>query len=107
MDKNFTNEKLSKKFKSNFELVNYAISLAENMIQSGRDPRVKSHLQNRAMLILDEILEGKDRFDDLSEVDEKELESEAKSYPEPQMLAVSVSEFETVGKKKNRLIDEE
>ncbi|MCE2982304.1 MAG: hypothetical protein LW832_01940 [Parachlamydia sp.] len=63
----FTNEKLAKKFKSNFELVNYAIKLAENMIRTGRDARVKSEVQNRAMLILEEISEGKDHFDEIQE----------------------------------------
>lgn len=69
MDKKttFTNEKLSKKFKSNFELVSYAIELAENMIKTGRDARVKSDIQNRAMLILEEISEGKDKFDEIHE----------------------------------------
>jgi DNA-directed RNA polymerase subunit omega len=66
--KRFTNETLSKKFNSNFELVNYAIRLAENMIKSGRDSRVKSEVQNRAMLILEEIHEGKDHFDEIKEV---------------------------------------
>lgn len=60
-----TNEKIVKKFESNFELVNYAIRLAENMIKTGRDARVKSDLQNRALLILDEIHEGKDHFDEI------------------------------------------
>jgi DNA-directed RNA polymerase subunit omega len=63
----FTNENLSKKFKNNFELVNYAIQLAENMIKTGRDTRVRSDLQNRAMLILEEINEGKDQFDEIQE----------------------------------------
>lgn len=60
-----TNEELRKKFKNNFDLVNYSISLAENMIKSGRDARVKSDCQNRAMLILEEIREGKDQFDEI------------------------------------------
>jgi hypothetical protein len=60
-----TNEDLTGKFKSNFELVNYAIKLAENMIRTGRDARVKSDIQNRAMLILEEIEEGKDQFDEV------------------------------------------
>jgi hypothetical protein len=63
----YTNEKLSKKFKSNFELVSYAIKLAENMIKTGRDARVKSDVQNRAMLILEEISEGKDKFDEIED----------------------------------------
>lgn len=58
-----TNENLAKKFKSNFLLVSYAIKLAENMIHSGRDARVKADTQNRAMLILEEINQGKDQFD--------------------------------------------
>lgn len=63
-----TNEDLAKKFKSNFDLVNYAIKLAENMIHTGRDARVKSDVQNRAMLVLEEINEGKDRFDEITDV---------------------------------------
>lgn len=71
----FTNEDLSNKFKNNFDLVNYAISLAENMIDSGRDARVKSETQNRAMLILEEIHQGKDQFDEITEtVDERQFE---------------------------------
>ncbi|MFI0435229.1 MAG: hypothetical protein ACH350_05815 [Parachlamydiaceae bacterium] len=60
-----TNEDVKKKFKSSFDLVNYAIKLAENMIETGRDARVKSDVQNRAMLILEEIEEGKDKFDEI------------------------------------------
>lgn len=60
-----TNEDMTKKFKSSFELVNYAIKLADNMIKTGRDARVKSDVQNRAMLILEEIHEGKDHFDEI------------------------------------------
>jgi DNA-directed RNA polymerase subunit omega len=71
----FTNEELSKKFKNNFDLVNYAIALAENMIKSGRDTRVKSDTQNRAMLILDEISEGKDQFDEIHEMGSRPVQS--------------------------------
>lgn len=71
----FTNEELARKFKSNFDLVNYAIKLAENMIRTGRDARVKSDIQNRAMLVLEEIAEGKDRFDEIKEpvIDQKNV----------------------------------
>jgi len=69
-----TNEVLAKKFKNNFELVNYAIKLAENMIRKGRDARVKSDIQNRAMLVLDEIIEGKDQFDSVPENMERKLD---------------------------------
>ena len=61
-----TNEEMTGKFKSTFDLVNYAIKLAENMIYSGREARVKSEVQNRAMLILEEIHEGKDQFDEIN-----------------------------------------
>jgi hypothetical protein len=61
-----TNEEIRGKFKSSFDLVNYAIKLAENMIYTGRDARVKSEVQNRAMLILEEINEGKDQFDEIA-----------------------------------------
>lgn len=60
-----TNEGVTGKFKSSFDLVNYAIRLAENMIKTGRDARVKSEIQNRALLILEEIHEGKDQFDEI------------------------------------------
>ena len=60
-----TNEKVSKKFGSQFDLVNYAIRLAENMIVTGRDSRVKTDSQNRALQILSEILNNKDKLDDV------------------------------------------
>lgn len=60
-----TNEEINRKFKNQFELVNYAIKLAENMLRTGRDPRIKSDTQNRALQILEEIITGKDQFDEL------------------------------------------
>lgn len=63
--KRITNEELRKKFKSQFELVKYAINLAENMILTGREPRAKIEGQNRAMQILEEIVTGKDKFDEI------------------------------------------
>ncbi|MBA3816900.1 MAG: hypothetical protein H0X29_10365 [Parachlamydiaceae bacterium] len=60
-----TNEKVRKKFKSQFDLVNYAIKLAENMIRTGRDCRVKIDSQNRALQILTEIIHDKDQFDEI------------------------------------------
>lgn len=65
-----TNEKVRKKFKSQFELVNYAIKLAENMIRTGRDCRVKTESQNRALQIMSEIIQDKDYFDDIPVVEE-------------------------------------
>lgn len=60
-----TNEKVCKKFKSQFDLVNYAIKLAENMIRTGRDSRVKIDSQNRALQVLSEIVNDKDQFDEI------------------------------------------
>jgi hypothetical protein len=77
-----TNEEMKGKFKSSFELVNYAIKLAENMIKSGRDARVKSDIQNRAMLILEEIHEGKDVFDELKTTSSS-TPSENQPYQQP------------------------
>jgi DNA-directed RNA polymerase subunit omega len=62
-----TNEKIRTKFTSQFELVSYAIKLAENMIKTGRGSRVKTDSQNRALQILAEIASGKDVFDDIPE----------------------------------------
>jgi DNA-directed RNA polymerase subunit omega len=62
---NLTTEQLRQKFKSQFELVNYSIRLAENMIKTGRGPRVKIEIQSPAMQILAEIQAGKDQFDDI------------------------------------------
>lgn len=62
-----TNEKITKKFVSQFDLVNYAIRLAENMIQSGRDSRVRVDCLNRPLQILGEIALGKDVFDEIVE----------------------------------------
>jgi DNA-directed RNA polymerase subunit omega len=69
-----TNEKVAKKFKNTFDLVNYAIRLAENMIKSGRDSRVRTDSQNRAMQILGEIINDKDEFDEI--LDQPILEDE-------------------------------
>lgn len=63
-----TNELFRQKFQSQFDLVRYAIRLAENMIKTGRDARVKIDIENPAMEILAEIAAGKDHFDEIVEV---------------------------------------
>jgi DNA-directed RNA polymerase subunit omega len=85
-----TNEDVRGKFKSSFDLVNYAIRLAENMIRTGRDARVKSEIQNRAMLILEEIHEGKDQFDEIQVT-----------------MASNVSDIDLEGSIPNRVVYEE
>lgn len=75
--KNFlTNEKLSNKFNSQFDLVNYAIKLAANMIQTGREGRVNVDSQSRAIQVLGEILNNKDYFDNLPD----DLDDEGDDY---------------------------
>ena len=65
---NLTNETLGDKFKSQFDLVNYAIRLADNFIKSGRPPRIiKMEIQNPAAMILEEIRQGKDQFENIFE----------------------------------------
>lgn len=72
-----TTEELRKKFKSQFDLVSHAIRVAENMIHSGRGPRVKLDVQNRALIILEEIANNKDHLDELPQKPEVEIRSES------------------------------
>lgn len=67
MKKNYTNNQLLEKFGSKFELVNYAIRLAENMIRSGRGPRIKIDSENPSLQVIAEIACNKDHFDEISE----------------------------------------
>lgn len=62
-----TNEKLNKKFKSQFDLVEHAIRLVDNMVKSGRSPRIKLDIQNPAVIALEEIVQGRDALVDLPE----------------------------------------
>lgn len=63
--KPLTNESVKSKFKSQFELVNYAIRLAEQMIYSGRGPQVLTDSLNPAVVIIEEIEGGKDKMVDI------------------------------------------
>ncbi len=74
---NLTNEKISKKFTNQFDLVNYAIKLADDMIRTGRSPRVKMQTENPALLILEEIAEGKDQLTFKAQEGQKEIREEA------------------------------
>lgn len=62
-----TNETLSKKFVSQFDLVNFAIHVAKDMIKSGRETRARKEIQNRAQQILEEIVEDKVLLDDIDD----------------------------------------
>ena len=59
-----TNEIISKRFENQFDLVNYAIGIAQEMIHSGRGPRVKTDTENPALQVIEEIIAGKDIFED-------------------------------------------
>ncbi len=55
----FTNEKIAKRFKSNFELVNYAIHLAEDRIRAGRDIHEIGN-ENLVVSVVKDLATGKD-----------------------------------------------
>lgn len=84
MDKKefLTTEPISKRFRSPFDLVNYAIRLAANAISTGRPMRVRADTQNLSQHILLEILNNKDVFEEIDlSVDEEPME-ERKAAPE-------------------------
>lgn len=93
-----TNEKLLNKFINQFELVNYAIKLAENMIRTGRAPRVRTDTQNSSLNVLAELTAGKDV---LEEIIYTEVISEADAAD---LAIASGKEFKTSEKKKSRLL---
>ncbi|KAF3361433.1 hypothetical protein PHSC3_002064 [Chlamydiales bacterium STE3] len=79
---NLTNETLGTKFKSQFDLVNYAIRYVDRYIKSGRAPRViKFEIQNPAALVLEEIRQGKDEYEDAFE-EVKTIPFEEKDFEE-------------------------
>ena len=96
-----TNEKIRKKFISQFELVNYAIKLAENMIHTGRDPRVKIDSHNRSLQVLTEIINDKDRFD---EIIVAEVEAPAQEYRREESNYRGSSEKNSERKKSRKVL---
>ncbi|MDR3625162.1 MAG: hypothetical protein P4L16_08525 [Chlamydiales bacterium] len=67
-----TNEHIKLNFKSSFDLVNYAIKLAKDMIQTDRGCRVATPIQNRAYQVLLEIYEKKDFLTNYEDEDDDE-----------------------------------
>ncbi len=96
-----TNEKVCKKFKSQFDLVNYAIRLATNMIGTGRESRVNVGSQNRALQVLGEIIQDKDRFDEIIAPAES-ASSEGRHYTNHEEHAAVAAK--TTERKKSRKI---
>lgn len=66
-----TNEEISKKFKNQFDMVNFAIKMATQKIKSGRPSRVKSDVENQVYQILEEIAAGKELLEDVIEAIEE------------------------------------
>lgn len=95
-----TNETIAKKFPSIFELVNYSIRLAENMIKTGRDPRVKSESNNKALLVIDEIAQNVDKFDEIIEQVHQDVVEESKYFKKADELMLEKEVPKE--KKKNR-----
>jgi DNA-directed RNA polymerase subunit omega len=96
-----THESIRQKFKSQFELVNYAIQMADQLIHSGRSPRVTIDNQNPAVIIIEEIEEGKDQFEDIFVSDEVLTEPEELSREMENALLKSDKPIE---KKKTRRV---
>lgn len=82
-----TNESIRKKFKSQFELVNYAIKLADQLIRSGRSSRVHIDNQNPAIIIIEEIEEGKDKLEDIIVEAEKAAPVQSTSVSPKEMVS--------------------
>jgi len=76
--KSLTNEHLLKRFKSQFEIVSYAIKRAQSMVNSGRAPVAAIDTHNAAYQVLCEISTGRDTFDvfDSFNLDEEEDDEE-------------------------------
>lgn len=75
-----TNEQLRQKSKSQFDLVNYAIKLAEYFIRSGHEPSYHSGLKNPALQVLAEIASNKGELEEIPEIIIEEEEVEEISY---------------------------
>lgn len=78
-----TNEKLLKRFNNQFELVRYAIQLAENTIRSGREPEIWTDSQNVSFQILAEIAANREEFTELPEVADEPAVSRYEKQAEP------------------------
>lgn len=70
MKKNFndalTIEQLDAKFASKFDLLVHAMDLVKNKVKSGAGARVETTVMNPAYWVLQEIAEGKDKFEDIT-----------------------------------------
>lgn len=92
-----TNEQLRNMFTNQFELVNYAIKLAENFIRSGREPFVLHEPQNLTTQILEIIETGKDKFQNIADEPTliKEVETAIVSSHANNRIKVEIIEEDT------------
>lgn len=60
LDRWLTNQKLYERFENTFDLVAYAIRVAEGKVRSGREANVHTDVKNIAHQILEEILNEKE-----------------------------------------------
>jgi len=81
-----TNEGISTRFKSQFDLVNHAIVLATHRIKAGHEPSLLGP-DNVANEVLLDIRAGRDALEDLVEDEEEELEIEV--FEEEEVFAGS------------------
>ena len=65
-----TTETILKRFESQFDVVLHAITIAENMVRSGRPPAVKTEIQNPAHVVLAEILNQRDMIVSIETIEE-------------------------------------
>ncbi len=96
-----TNELFKNKFNSQFDLVNYAIKLADNLIKTGRASEITNENQNPALIILSEIAANKDRLEEIDDDDENEEAVEIGKLEEHYKLMNHTPK--SLERKKNRL----
>ena len=89
-----TNEEIRGKFNNQFDLVNYAIKLVADMIQTGRAPRTATHTENPALQVLEEIVTGQDKFEELPKEKGKTEYHDVKEVKEAAKEVVEAEEEE-------------
>ena len=80
-----TIETIAKKFNSQFDMVNHAIHVVANMIESGRASRVKTASKNPAAQVIAEMFVGKDFLEEIkpaeiNQVNDQPPEHKVKGY---------------------------
>lgn len=86
-----TCETLKVKYTNLFDLVNYSIEVAKNIIETERDPKVKSSIKNPSYNALEEIANNVDVIEPkkekvIVEVEEKETEEVVEEKPKRKIL---------------------